>query len=201
MAVCFLGITQSCINFVYKTSDPFKKEYFVLEGEVGIATNGKAIPDLFLLVKEQVNDFAGRQLRYTDVSTAVSLSQDRMMVENVEALTRQFPQMRFVFIAWQHPLNVSRYTEDISNNKQNFTRYNTEIWLKCETILFDLRRKVLIAKSVDKFRGPTRSRDVGKALIFELWDALGNDSSYPEPATQSQNMAWRSHFKRFLKEI
>lgn len=196
--VIFLAITQGCTNFVYISSDPFLKEYFVPEEEIGIATNGTAVPDLFLISKETINDFAEQQLRYTDVSSAVSISQDRMMIENAESLIEQFPQMRFVFVAWHNPLTVNTYTDDMPEdvkNKGRFIRYNTVLELKCDTMLFDLRQKVLIAKSVDTFR-ETRSSVISKKL-----DHLWIFSDYPEPATEIPSHGWRSHLKRFLEDI
>jgi hypothetical protein len=160
IAVLVLVAVEGCVSFVYKTEVPSFKESFTSEKEVGITIYGDVVPNLFTYMKEQINEFAGRQLNIRNVKSGVTLREDHMMLENIDSLNVQFPNMRFIIVMWQDPVQLSYYASldcgDIGvaskDCKNSYMRYSTTAKLKCETMLFDLNGKMLVAKATDTFR-------------------------------------------------
>jgi len=158
IAVLVLVAVEGCVSFVYKTEVPSFKESFTSEKEVGITIYGDAVPNLFTYMKEQINEFAGRQLNIRNVKSGVTLREDHMMLENIDSLNVQFPNMRFILVVWQDPVQVrhSKYSVcggiSYKDCKEDYMRYLTTAKLKCETMLFDLHGKLLVAKATDTFR-------------------------------------------------
>jgi hypothetical protein len=182
---------------------------------VGIAIDGNEVPDLPTYMKEQINEFAGRQLNIRNVTSEVPLTEDRMMLEDIDSLNIQFPNMQFLLVVWQYPVQVShRSFVDCPCNVMpgpecdEVYHFKTTAKLKCETMLFDLHEKLLVAKAVDKF-STFKCNEVSPTFPFHTFFGLLEmifsppRAEYPDVEFKSDDFRpfFRPYFTNFLKDV
>jgi hypothetical protein len=222
LLIAGLYIAVACgAHYIVNSSIPLIKESFSPDKKTGVAVFGNATPGLYQTITAQINSFAERNLTFADVTSGVTLNQDRTVLESVQELSDQYPDMQYILIVWQHPPEISKnystfregsnFTDPNTSAplkaSRDVTYYTTTFKLKCETLLFDLRQKSLVAKAIDTFSKTETRKDEhwfkNKTLlgtVEDIFDSGLNKSKYPDVRFLDPQAFW-SYFKHFLKNI
>lgn len=123
-----------------------------------------ANPDLIPYVKQVVGRFAVSPLVYYDVSLDASFNDDGPEI-SVQKLSAQYPDMRYVIVINEVPINTEQICEkhtggmpgsffprcDANREKKITDEYKTVYEAKLDVLLLDLNKKLLLAMSSDNF--------------------------------------------------
>jgi len=215
----FLLFLAGCTtSYTYKADAPFDKIMLQQAPDIGISLHNSRIKGLKAVMKEDLLAFAGTPLRFHDLSSDTILTFDRLDILNCDALKNKYPNVEYIMATYEHDPIISKGSRKVDKEevrklagqpdslKDKTYESSTTTTVRCEMMLYDLKKCILIAKADRDFRetvstlqsrlysSETTSPGYAEGVLMNLLDA------YPEAREVPSSKAKGSFFF-FLKHI
>ena len=218
-------------KYLVKDSAGFSKAEFAANENIGVTVLGNHLPYLKSIIEEDVFLFSGWPQNLRDISQDIVLSAGRIKIENIEELTAKNSDIRYALVVWADEPEISQ-TKSADTQKETeitkkknkkkkkeeilvtTTSYTTTYSIKCETMLFDLENRTLIAKAKKNFlRSKTWEESETEdswsgPLALEITEVMADmfayankEEVYPEVSANDLDEKIEGYFYFFLEDI
>jgi len=162
--ISLLFLAGCTTSYSYKASVSFDRTNLEQAPDIGISMHNSRIKGLKAVMTEDLLTFAGTPLRFHDLSSDTILTFDRQDILNCNALKNKYPNVEYVMATYEHDPKISKGSRKVQSweertlagqpdyLKDKTYESSTTTKVRCEIMLFDLKKCILIAKADRDFR-------------------------------------------------
>ena len=215
----FLLFLSGCTtSYTYKASVSFDRTNLQQAPDIGISMHNPRIKGLKAVMTEDLLKYARTPLRFHDLSADTILTFDRQDILNCDALKNKYPNIEYVMATYEHGPIISKGSRKVQNweertlagqpdsLKDKTYESSTTTKVRCEIMLFDLKKCMLIAKADRDFYETASTLQTRLFPSEKTWPGYAEGrfmnalDAYPEAREIHSSKATGSFFF-FLKHI